>query len=379
MNTTSLIEENAVVVKLFIGGWKGEKNDKATASKVTTDSHAKRSAGRFIKRLVANEHHATFYKMVSQIRTFHLDATLPWLDTGLRLLPVEAMDNYNKEMASMRVKAMKAAKLFVADYTGVREKAREELGLLFREEDYPSSERLGSRFAVDVRFLPVPNPATDFRCKVSAESRDALIAQGEEAMRTVVKSVATDLWERVVENAELLLERVEDPDRSLQERLVGRVKATLASMETLNVLNDTELNDMLKQFKDVLKPDIESIRGDTVVRGATLKGLKELSKTARSKAGMPSRENEKKKANVAKADKKAAAVEKVAAQKGAAPKKKPVAKLVKQPRKKGNQSPVSTTGGSGSSVADETAPVDSYVPASDVSEADIDRGEQAAS
>src|SRR5690606_4902913 len=91
------IKEKAMLASVGIGIWTASKHDKKATQDVH-DIHGAINAGRFNKHLISKNHLRDLQALVSEIRKFHTDNTLPWGKRGERLLP---SDNYMKYTSKM--------------------------------------------------------------------------------------------------------------------------------------------------------------------------------------------------------------------------------------------------------------------------------------
>ncbi len=83
-----MIQNSAVLVDLNISVWTGRKMDKKVSDEIGAVKNAKANAGNYHKKLLAGTDRLDdLQKLVSAIRIWHYEQTLPWSDNGSRLLP----------------------------------------------------------------------------------------------------------------------------------------------------------------------------------------------------------------------------------------------------------------------------------------------------
>src|SRR5260370_38589916 len=83
-----------------------------------------------------------------------------------------------------------AVESFLRVYPQYIEQVRPELNGLFREEDYPSVEKLRTKFGVKLEVLPIPS-GTDYRVELSAEEQ-ARVPRGMDANGSEGPTPGTD-------------------------------------------------------------------------------------------------------------------------------------------------------------------------------------------
>jgi hypothetical protein len=96
------ISSSAMLVELNISVWTGRKFDKGVSQEIDTAKHTTTRAGNYSKRLFADEPiFDAIQKYTGNARTYHYHATMPWSDSGLRLLTTSMFFDYQKEITAM--------------------------------------------------------------------------------------------------------------------------------------------------------------------------------------------------------------------------------------------------------------------------------------
>ena len=114
--------------------------------------------------------------LAGQIRQHFYKITLPWSDEGFRLLPSNFYFGLMERMREFEASFEQGVESFLAVYPQYIDQVRPELNGLFREEDYPSAEKLRTKFGVRLEILPIPSGA-DFRVQMSAEEQVSCLAR----------------------------------------------------------------------------------------------------------------------------------------------------------------------------------------------------------
>ena len=85
---------------------------------------------------------------------------------------------------------------FLTVYPTYIEQVRPELNGLFREEDYPSTEKLRNKFGVKLEVLPIPS-GNDSRVTLSEEEQARVAREIDENVRQSLQKGTEDLWTRL--------------------------------------------------------------------------------------------------------------------------------------------------------------------------------------
>ena len=136
-NNAPSIATSAMLVELNISLWTGRKFDKNVSQEIDTQKHATTRAGNYHKKLFADEpKFEAITKFAGSARTAHYYQTMPWSDSGLRLLTTPLFFDYNKKMTEADAEFNRLVGEFINDYDNMIARAHTKLGNLFNPEDY---------------------------------------------------------------------------------------------------------------------------------------------------------------------------------------------------------------------------------------------------
>ena len=157
------LNSDAMLVSLRIAAWSGRLYDRKATAHVAVHHDASASAGRYNKRLLPKDAFAALTATVSRARSAHYEQTLPWDDKGARLLTVANYERYTELMDGLCERMVRERARFIEDYEDNIERARLDLGRLFRIEDYPSGDALRRKFAIAYRIARCRTRSTSWR------------------------------------------------------------------------------------------------------------------------------------------------------------------------------------------------------------------------
>ena len=148
------LTHDAMLVTLRIHGWSGRRYDRKASQYVALHHDAAASAGRYNKRLLPKAALAALNATLNEARKTHYHHSLPWDDLGARLLPVANYERYTVALNDLIERMLTERSRFLADYDNQVERARLDLGRLFRPDDYPSRDELRGRFSARYPHRP---------------------------------------------------------------------------------------------------------------------------------------------------------------------------------------------------------------------------------
>ena len=178
-----MINERAMLAAVHISVWTAIKHDRRVSREVAEQHGAYAGAGRYNKQLLREAERLESLRSLSgQIRQYFYKITLPWSDEGYRLLPAHFYFELTTKMREFETAFSQQVEEFLAVYPNYIEQVKPELNGLFREEDYPSTEKLRNKFGVKLEVLPIPS-GNDFRVTLSEEEQARVAREIDENVR----------------------------------------------------------------------------------------------------------------------------------------------------------------------------------------------------
>lgn len=253
------ISEKAMLVLLRISCWSGRRFDRKLTDEVCKSKSARSGAARVNKNLAegSSELQAVM-KCYGAIRQFVYAQTLPWADTGARILPVSNYFEFSKGVSTL-IRAAEAAVLNLRwAYPGIIKRAEVALNGMFDRGDYPSESQLESLFSVSVDFRPMPE-AADFRVVLSNDEDKRIREEIEAQLKGALTDAMADLWRRLREAVDHMAKKLGEPGAIFRDSLVGNVRELVDLIPRLNLTGDASLEDVAAEVKSKLAdldPDV---------------------------------------------------------------------------------------------------------------------------
>lgn len=250
------ISSSAVLVDLNIAIWTARKNDKRVSEEIDQAKGTKARAGNFHKKLFAgNSSLEELQKFVTQVRTYHYNNTLPWSDSGTRLLVMGRFMEYNTKMREFDEQFHALKDRFLENYNAMVSAAAFTLGELFDREDYPHPDMVAHKFYYKYDFAPVPQSG-DFRVDIGNEGMQELIGKYESQFDLRVKTAMQDAWNRLHECVTRMSERLDfkggEDKKIFRDSLVDNALELVDMLKCMNITNDAELEKSRKQLEKAL-------------------------------------------------------------------------------------------------------------------------------
>jgi len=244
------------------------------------------------KRLLPEE--APSFKAITQIvtkaRTTFRDQTLPWNDSGARILPSANFMNCTEIFRVIETEFYTALPIFWEEWPLLKKRAEKILNGLYREEDYPSLEKLKKRFSFALQFYPLPD-AEDFRADISAEAVEAIKQQIEFNTQAKVARSMEEPYLRLLDGVAHMASRLQGLKECPCRNCVGKTFETdkfgdsvvnnlinlCDVLPRLNLTADKNLDYFIEKVKIGLTPfQPDLVRSSEVVKKALADTAREI-------------------------------------------------------------------------------------------------------
>lgn len=266
-----MIQDKSVLVDVNISVWTGKKMDKKVSQEIDAAKNTKTKAGNYSKHLLAGTDKLDVVsKMVANIRNWHYAQTLPWSDSGSRLLPMKNFFEYKQTLAYHEQEFNDAVDDFLKEYPNLVSAAAFQLGDLFDRDEYPTADELRSKFKFKYVFLPVAN-TDDFRIQVGDESAQELKEQYEKFYQDKLNGAMGEAWERLHETLSKMSERLADAEEGekkiFRDSMFTNAMELCSMLTRLNVTEDPKLEEARKKLeKAIAGVDAKDVRDDEGLR-----------------------------------------------------------------------------------------------------------------
>jgi hypothetical protein len=247
-----MITQKAMLAAVHISIWTATKHDRTVSRDVASRNGARERAGRYNKKLLMGAANLEDLRtLAGQIRQHFYKITLPWSDDGFRLLPAHFLFDLSARMREFEGAFSSGVDQFLNVYPDYIREAKAELGSLFREEDYPSVDKLREKFSVKLEILPVPT-GDDFRVTMSAEEQARIAREIDASVRHSLTRGTEDLWKRLRDVVSHMVDRLSEPDARFHASLVTNISDLVSLLPQLNVNQDPDLEGFAAQIRDSL-------------------------------------------------------------------------------------------------------------------------------
>ena len=277
------LQSSAMLVELGISTWTARKLDKRASDDITSQNHADKGMANVNKRLLSCDELTAVQKFAANTRTSHYAMTLPWSDSGLRMLPTAKYFAYQKSITQLQTEFFNLVEKFLARYEWLINETQIKLGDMFDPSEYPSNDTVRGKFGFRINYVPLPE-AGDFRVDIGNQQADELRTQYAAFYSNQLERAMGDLWSRAYESLTRMSERLDYADgeqkKVFRDTLVSNVIDLIDMMDTMNVTGDPTMQLQQRRLKQAMRGVTpEALREDAYLRSETKKAVDEAIKS----------------------------------------------------------------------------------------------------
>lgn len=255
------VTEQALLVRLTVSTWGGSVVDKDVSREVAQRAGANGSpsdVGSYGKKLLHKRALKDISNLASQMRDLHYDYTMPWDDGSYRLLPIALHAGYVREMDKLIDARMDAVNKLLANWDDHLEEAKQRLGTLFDEGDYPTRGQITSKLKASYNFSPVPDARHFAVAAMTHDVKEQLQDDFEKQVQAKIQGTVVHLYQRLKDASGAIVERLTDPDdedakpKIFRNTLIDNMRGVVDLIPALNLTDDPTLAAMGEDIRAAL-------------------------------------------------------------------------------------------------------------------------------
>jgi hypothetical protein len=267
------IATSAMQVELNISCWTARKLDKKVSEEVDTAKNTKVKAGNYHKHLLAgNPHLDAVVKYAAKVRLWNTQQTIPWSDSGSRIVTMENLFNggYKRQLDDHKIEFERLAANFINVYPTLISAAAFQLGDLFDRDEYPEVEKIANKFKFNYSLIPIPTSG-DFRVDIAEQAKAELIADYERQFNERLNNAMRDVWDRLYDCLSHMSERLASDDEGKRKvfhgTLLTNATELISLLSRLNITNDPKLEQARRDLQAALtNTDITALKESDYIR-----------------------------------------------------------------------------------------------------------------
>ena len=221
------------------------------------------------KRLIDTKHESYrgLTSIKSQINRYWRDSSLPYPESGIRLIRNDAVDEFNSSLLGYKGQLEAAVGGLDNHFWDLKEAARIRLGSLFDRDDYPSS--LSNEFEVSWDFPSVDAP--DYLRRLSPDIYRRECERVQNQFSNAVELAEQMFEEQLSELVEHLVERLSSDEsgkqKTFRDSTIQNLDAFFSRFKQLSIGSNEELGQLVEQAQSVVRGvEPQSLRDNDAIR-----------------------------------------------------------------------------------------------------------------
>lgn len=272
----------SVLVGVDINVWSATKQDKVVSDEVTTAKRADKSAGKFVKNLLADHPlHKAIVNYRQTIYNWVQRRTYDWAGSQ-RLLPFLDLPKFRTEFREHETAFHDLVDKLIASYDDIVSDMAFKQGDMFDRSEYPSKDHLRQKFGLSMYVADVP--MHDFRCQIAQEIAEDLFDTYSKQTDAIIQKVMQDQSERFVSVMESISHccGIDEKDgktkkRKIYDSTIEKAKEMCETFKGFNLANSEELEEARASLERTLNGvSAEMIRESDAVREQVKDGVDEI-------------------------------------------------------------------------------------------------------
>jgi hypothetical protein len=240
------IDTCALLVEFASSVWTARKLDKTATDEVVYNKRAaSKDAARVNKHLLAGRNELELVQQhVTAARNYVYENTLPWSDSGIRLLPTAKFTEFNDRMGKFEEDFVDIVNTFITIYPSLITAQAMALGDMFDRSEFPTPESIAHKFSFRVNYMPVPK-AGDFRVDIGNDAQTELQTRLAKLADERVEAAMAEARDRLKTHLDRMMERLKVEEvngKVIRSRIHGSlVEGGLElcdALKSLNIIND---------------------------------------------------------------------------------------------------------------------------------------------
>lgn len=232
------------------------------------------------KRLLECEEQKAVQILDGQMRDWIARLALPSpFKAGTHVIALGLLDTIDKGLCNYQERRAEAVEALIAVYAEAKEQARAQLGELYREEEYLTTDALREAYTMRWQYVTLapPDQMKELSAEIFERERARLQDQWDNAIGDMQDALRVGLAELVDD----MVKRLDGDDKKFKPtKLLERFDEFLTTFDARNVTNDESLQDLANRARALLAGvDTDALKKSKELREQVRDGMKAAQQT----------------------------------------------------------------------------------------------------
>lgn len=232
------------------------------------------------KRIFESDEYKAITTLDGQIKTYLAGRCLPFpMRAGMYLLPIALIHEVDGKIEAYAELREGLVGQFIAVYPSLLPEARDKLGDLFDETDYPPPDVAEAKFGLQTHYvnLGLPGRLRDIDKQLFERERQKAEKYWSEATEDIRIALREGMLELVEHAVTQLTGKADGKRRAIRDGFAERIQDFLKTFDARNLTNDLELQTVVERARSVFEGRTdEELRHDGTARAAVRMAFEEV-------------------------------------------------------------------------------------------------------
>jgi len=221
------------------------------------------------KLLVCEEYEAAAKYNCRVKEAIHARSLPSMFKAGVHLVKLDAVPVIEEQLEKAKAKQKELVEAFIAVLPQAIEDAREGLGPLFNEADYPTPERVRSAFRIEHRWFAIETPErlNGISADIFKQEQEKAQVALEDAVADLTMLLRKEFGDMVSHLASRLKPDTDGKKKTFRASTLENIKEFTELFSLRNVTDDKQLAELVEKAKALLEgTEVKAIRDDDTFR-----------------------------------------------------------------------------------------------------------------
>lgn len=276
------LASSAVLVSVDISVWSATKQDRGISDEVTSAKNADKSAGRYVKNLLANHpKHKAVVNYRQTIYNWLQRRTYRW-NQSQNLLPSVDVPKFKQEYHEHELAFHSLVDDLINQYDDIVSDMAFKQGDMFDRSDYPNKDQVKAKFSLQLYVAEVP--MSDFRCGIAQDIADDLFNTYKRQTNGIIESIHLEQSKRMIEVMESISHccghdehEVDVVNPRSMTPLTKEVRTKKRKIYDTTIQKALEMCETFKRFNLKNSPELEQARAslERILNGVKAEDLRD--------------------------------------------------------------------------------------------------------
>lgn len=252
--------ENSLCLSLTLGKFgvsKKVKNDSIEVVKEYNELETDKTLLKVSKKIFDSEIYQKICSLDGGVNQYLKAHTIinVLMKTGLYLVPLGKVVDIENYLQTKKQERSELVQQLKTEYNSIKEYFEEHLGSLYNEKDYPTAERMTSKFFMEISWVAFDVPAKLKAISENIFQREA--AHAKEQIQVIAERVEELLCSSTDKLLKHLIERLEDRSDGKQKKfdsdMIDRAREFFTELKSRNITSSDRLNDLANDGLSLLE------------------------------------------------------------------------------------------------------------------------------